>query len=157
MHQRHARFSVGRCENLLPRFILLEHRCPIGLEIDGIEQITHRSRINLFQNVRNHPAGLLIAPPVNPVERQWRTEIEGLSLGIIIVGHVLLEQLFQLVLIVHEDSISNIQLHLFVHMRQIVDKVLAIIVHGLDAALVEAQRLLQFLLGGARGAVVHHT
>ena len=92
------------------------------------------------------------------VERRWRLEVEGFGLGIIVCLHVLLElRLQRSFVLVHEQGIGNVERHLLIHLRQVVDEVLAVVVHRLYASLMEAQRLLQFPFGFSRCCIVHHS
>ena len=158
MHHGQLRLSLIGSERLGLGNLRFELRCPVGFEVDGIEQIGHHVRLDLIENGGNHAVCLLFTPVVDMVERSWRLEVEGFGLGVIVCLHVLLElRLQRSFVLVHEQGIGNVERHLLIHLRQVVDEVLAVVVYRLYASLMEAQCLLQFPLGLSRGSIVHHS
>ena len=158
MHHGQLRLSLIGSERLRLGVLRVKLRCPVGFEVDGIEQIGHHIRIYLIENGGNHAVCLLFTPVVDMVERRWRLEVEGFGLGVIVRLHVLLElRLQRSFVLVHEQGIGNVERHLRIHLRQVVDEVLAVVVHRLYASLMEAQRLLQLPLGLSHSSIVHHS
>ena len=90
------------------------------------------------------------------VECLRRREVECLGLGIVKGLHILLELFFQGIILIQEDGIGDVERHLVVHFRQSLNEFLAILVYGFDAALMEAQRLLQLLFCLTCCSIVHH-
>ena len=84
-------------------------------------------------------------------------KVEGFGFGIVVGLHVLFELGLQGEVLVEEDGVCYVQRHLVVHLWQTVYQLLAVVIHGLDASLVEAQRLFQLLLCQASSRIVHHS
>ena len=83
-------------------------------------------------------------------------EVEGFGFGIVVGLHVLFELGLQGEVLVEEDGVCYVERHLVIHFWQPVYQFLAVVIHGLDASLVEAQRLFQLLLCQASSRIVHH-
>ena len=156
MHHGHFNAALSSRELLVFGILGVELLGPVGLEIDGIEQIGHHIRLHFIQNRRNHPFRLFFAPTIDVAEGLRRREVEGFGLRIVVILHILLKLGQQQIILVDEDGIGDVKFHVRIGLREVVDQILAIVVHGLDAALMEAKRLFEFLLGVARRGIVHH-
>ena len=84
-------------------------------------------------------------------------KVEGFGFGIVVGLHVLSELLFQRPVFVQEDGVGDVECHLVIHFWQAVYQLLTVVIHGLNASFVEAQRLFQLLLCQARSRIVHHS
>ena len=155
-HHGHFGAALFSRELLVFGILGVELLGPVGLEIDGIEQIRHHIRLHFVQNRRNHPFRLFLTPTIDVAEGLRRRKVEGFGLRIVIILHILLKLRLQRIVLVDEDGIGDIQFYIRISLREVVDQILAIVVHGLDAALMEAKRLFEFLLGVARRGIVHH-
>ena len=135
MHHGHLAFAV---EQLILGVLRIKLRSPVGLEVDSVQQIGYCRRFNLGDDVFYHTVGLVVAPIVDNVGRfLCLCKVQRLGLSIVIVGDILLELLFQLVFLVQKNGVSDVKRYLVINLWQIIDKILAVVVHGLDASLVE--------------------
>ena len=91
------------------------------------------------------------------LKRFGRTEIESLGLCIVISFHVLPELLFQRVALIQEYGVGNVQRDILVCLRQVLNEVLAVLIHRLYASAMESKSLFQFLFSGSGRAVVNHS
>ncbi len=128
-------------EGLVLRVLGVELRGPVCLEIDGIEQIGHHQGVYIIQDGGYHAVGLFFAPAVDVVECVGCREVEGFGFGIVVGLHVLFELGLQGEVLVEEDGVCYVERHLVIHFWQAVDQLLTVVVHGLNASLVEAERL----------------
>ena len=135
MHHGHLAFAV---EQLILGVLRIKLRSPVGLEVDSVQQIGYCRRFCLVDDAFYHTVGLVVAPIVDNVGRfLCLCKVQRLGRSIVIVGDILLELLFQLVFLVQKNGVSDVKRYLVINLWQIIDKILAVVVHGLDASLVE--------------------
>ena len=157
MHHRHLLLS----KLFRLRLSLVELQCPSTLEIKGIEQIAHRIGIELilFEDLGDHPFGMVVCPLVDDIQRLPITEIATLWYRIIVLVCLLDERILQYIAFrrVEEDGIGNHHLGELIQYRCLGEHLSTEVVDGVSPRIAKAQYGIDLLQCLASSAVVKHS
>ena len=157
MHHRHLLLS----KLFRLRLSLVELQCPSTLEIQGVEQIAHRIGIELilFENLGDHPFGMVVCPLVDDIQRLSVTEVSTLWYCIIVLVCLLDERILQLIAFrrVEEDGIGNHHLGELIQYRCLREHLPTEVVDGVSPRIAKAQYGIDLLQCLASSAVVKHS